>query len=108
MRFTRARSAGLAGACLASSVYGRNPSAFRQDPSGLKLLLVCALAALMSIPAIFVGIVLWDRMSQADKATNEISQTVGGQQTLLGPVLAIPYSAPSPDPEAAGNFLVIM
>jgi inner membrane protein len=66
---------------------------------GLKLLLVCALAALMSIPAIFVGIVFWDRMSQSDKATNEISQTVGGQQTLLGPVLAVAYTVPSPDPK---------
>jgi inner membrane protein len=76
---------------------------------GLKLLLVCALAALMSIPAIFVGVVLWDRMNQADKATNEISQTVGGQQTLLGPVLSVPYSVPSPDPKqpATPGYYVI-
>jgi hypothetical protein len=66
---------------------------------GLKLLLVCGLAALMSIPAIFVGIVLWDRMSQADKATNEISQIVGGQQSVLGPVLIAPYTAPPADPK---------
>lgn len=76
---------------------------------GLKLLLVCALAALMSIPAIFVGIVLWDRMNQSDKATNEISQTVGGQQTLLGPVIAVAYTVPSPDPKEppySGYYIV--
>jgi inner membrane protein len=76
---------------------------------GLKLLLVCALAAMMSIPAIFVGIVLWDRMSQADKATTEISQTVGGPQTLLGPVLAATYTVPSPDPKEppySGYYIV--
>src|ERR1700755_1390824 len=66
---------------------------------GLKLLLVCALAGLMSITAIFVGLVLWDRTEQANKATREISQTVGGQPAVMGPVLAVPYSAPSPDPK---------
>lgn len=76
---------------------------------GLKLLLVCALAGLMSIPAIFVAIVLWDRTTQADKAVAEISQIVGGQQSVLGPIIVVPYTAPPADPKdqiIRGNFVV--
>jgi inner membrane protein len=59
---------------------------------GLKLLLVCALALLMSIPALFVFALLMDRTNRAEKVTTELSTLVGGPQTFMGPVLAIPYS----------------
>ncbi|HEY9217736.1 MAG TPA: inner membrane CreD family protein, partial [Phenylobacterium sp.] len=59
---------------------------------GLKLLLVCGLALLMSIPALFVFALLSDRTNRADEVSREIGQTVGGQQAFLGPVLAIPYT----------------
>ena len=67
---------------------------------GLKLLLVCALALLMAIPALFVFALLMDRTHRADAVTREISQVVGGQQSFLGPVIAVPYTAPPP---AAGQ-----
>ncbi len=67
---------------------------------GLKLLLVCALALLMSIPALFVFAVLMDRTSRAERVTAELSELVGGPQTFLGPVLAIPYNIPA---RAAAN-----
>jgi inner membrane protein len=61
---------------------------------GLKLLLVCFLALLMAIPAIFVWGILAERTGRARQVTAEVSRTVGGAQTFLGPVLAVPYAAP--------------
>jgi inner membrane protein len=61
---------------------------------GVKLIVVCGLALFMTIPALFVEGVLQDRKSRAADVTREISSHVGGQQTFLGPTLAIPYSIP--------------
>jgi inner membrane protein len=60
--------------------------------AGLKLLLVCALALLMAIPALFVFGIVKDRRMGADLALAEVSEAVGGQQSLLGPVLVLPYA----------------
>ncbi len=57
---------------------------------GLKLLLICGLILLMSIPALFVYFVVYDRSSRADKTRDQIAQAAGGAQRLIGPVLAIP------------------
>lgn len=76
---------------------------------GMKLLLVCALALLMSIPAFFVFMLLNDRTHRAEQVTAEISQLVGGEQTFLGPVLAIPYAIPATAKDTApeaGVFIV--
>lgn len=62
---------------------------------GLKLLLVCALALLMSIPSLFVFGILRDRTNRADHVTQELGQLSGGPQTFLGPVLAVPYRVPA-------------
>ena len=61
---------------------------------GLKLLLVCVLALLMSIPAVFVFAILMDRTNRAEAVTQELGQLSGGPQTFLGPVLAVPYRVP--------------
>ncbi len=60
--------------------------------AGLKLLLVCALALLMAIPAMFVFGVVQDRRMGADEALRNVSEAIGGQQSLLGPVLVLPYA----------------
>jgi len=66
--------------------------------AGLKLILVCALALLMAIPAIFVYGVVSERTSGQARALAEVAERVGGEQAVLGPVLAVPYSrAPNPD-----------
>ncbi|MEZ5946461.1 MAG: inner membrane CreD family protein, partial [Hyphomonas sp.] len=68
-----------------------------QRSAGLKLLLVCGLALLMAIPALFVFGVVQDRRMGADRALTEVSQAIGGSQSLLGPVLVLPFSrAPNP------------
>jgi inner membrane protein len=62
---------------------------------GLKLLVVCALALLLTIPAFFVDSVVEERTERAKDVIGEISGRAGGQQTFLGPTLAIPYSVPA-------------
>ncbi|HEY3695249.1 cell envelope integrity protein CreD [Phenylobacterium sp.] len=81
----------------------RAAAALRQPrrSAGLKLLLVCVLAVLMSIPALFVFLLLNDRTHRAEEVTREISAVVGGPQTFLGPVVAVPYAIPAADPKQA-------
>ncbi|MEO1642195.1 MAG: cell envelope integrity protein CreD [Pseudomonadota bacterium] len=65
---------------------------------GLKLLLVCALALAMTIPAMLVYGVVAERSAGQQTAINEVSQIMGGSQAVLGPVLVVPF-ARTPDPE---------
>ena len=69
---------------------------------GLKLLLVCMLALMMAIPAMFVYGIVLERSNGAQSALSEVSQNVGGEQTILGPVLALPYSL-APDAKKPDN-----
>ncbi len=76
---------------------------------GVKLLLVCGLALLMLIPVLFVLGLVGERKHREVKVMKQISSQVGGRQTFLGPVLAIPYSvAPlqSGDTAKQGLYLV--
>ena len=76
---------------------------------GLKLLLVCGLAALMSIVALFVFLLLSDRANRAHEVSAEVGGLVGGPQTFLGPVLTIPYAIAAVDPKVGptqGVFLI--
>jgi inner membrane protein len=61
---------------------------------GMKLIVVCGLALLMTIPALFVGGLVGDTRRAAE-VLNEIGGHVGGPQTFLGPTLAIPYTIPA-------------
>jgi inner membrane protein len=61
---------------------------------GLKLIVVCFLALVMTIPALFVWSLIEDRTSRAAEVVNEVGGLMGGPQTFLGPVLAIPYEVP--------------
>jgi inner membrane protein len=61
---------------------------------GLKLLLVSGLALVMMIPSFFVDSIVEERTKRAGDVIQEISGRAGGQQTFLGPTLAIPYSVP--------------
>ncbi len=66
---------------------------------GLKLIVVCGLALLMTIPTFFVSGMLQDRTDRAAEVIREISSRAGGQQTFLGPTLAIPYSIAAQKPD---------
>ena len=73
---------------------GANPfaSILPQRSVGLKLLLVCGLALLMAIPALFVYSVVAERTYGARTALEDVSMRAGGEQKVLGPVLALPYA----------------
>jgi inner membrane protein len=71
-------------------------SKFSSRSMGVKLFIVCVLALVMTIPALFVNGLVDDRTRSASDVVKEISSHVGGQQTFLGPTLAIPYDIPSP------------
>ena len=66
----------------------------RSRSMGVKLIVVCGLALLMTIPAFFVGGLVDDRTTRAAEVVSKITGHVGGQQTFLGPTLAIPYYLP--------------
>lgn len=80
---------------------GGAPSLGRLVPrrsTGLKLILVCALALAMAIPALFVYGVVNERTMGAERALGEVSAKAGGRQSVLGPFLAVPFSrAPNPE-----------
>jgi inner membrane protein len=70
---------------------------------GLKLIVVGGLALLMTIPALYVNALVEERTNRAGEVTREISDHVGGQQTFLGPTLAIPYTVAAKLPNEAAR-----
>lgn len=60
---------------------------------GLKFLLVCALAVLMSLPAYTIFAFIYERTSRAEAVVSEVGQTFGGEQAFVGPILVAPYRA---------------
>lgn len=75
--------------------------------TGVKLLIVCVLALLMTIPAFFVSSLVVERMERRQEVVREISSHVGGQQTILGPTLLIPYTAPMPSGDLKHGIYVV-
>ena len=59
---------------------------------GLKLIVILLLVVLMALPVIFISVVSFERSSRANEVTREISRTYGGAQTLMGPVVLVPYT----------------
>ena len=84
-------------------------SKIKSRSMGVKLLTVCVLALAMCIPALFVNGLLDDRTHRASEVVRDVSNLVGGQQTFLGPTLAIPYTIPTENPQANpthGTYIV--
>lgn len=81
---------------LQSSLHDR----MKSRSMGVKLIVVCGLALVMTIPMFFVEGLVDDRTKRAAEVVGEVSGHVGGQQTFLGPTLAIPYNVP---PQSSGE-----
>jgi inner membrane protein len=79
---------------LSSMLQSNLQSKLRTVSTGVKLIVVCALALLMTIPTFFVSGLVEERTQRRQEVIRDISSHVGGQQTLLGPTLAIPYTIP--------------
>jgi inner membrane protein len=86
-----------------SNVQGFLQARFKTLAMGLKLMIVCGMALLMCIPAFFVEGLVDERTGRAAEVTREVSGDVGGEQTFLGPTLAIPYTVPAHDPRDRGT-----
>jgi inner membrane protein len=84
------------------------PSTFESKvrSSGVKLFVVCGLAIVMIVPALLVAGLIEDRSQRAAEVVKEISAHVGGEQTFLGPTLAIPYTDSQYVPTRYGMYLV--
>ena len=62
-----------------------------QRSFGLKLILVCTLALMMAVPALFVWALIYQRSSDANRAINDVAQLRGGMQDLMGPAITVPF-----------------
>ena len=85
------------------------PFKMRSRSVGLKLIVVCGLAVIMLIPSLLVQNLVEDRSNRAGEVVKDISAHVGGQQTFLGPTLAIPFTVPPQfkgDATRYGKYLV--
>ncbi len=92
-----------------STFHSHAPSMTQSRSMGIKLIVVCGLALVMSIPALFVESLVTERTSRESEVVREVSAHVGGQQTFLGPTVAIPYSLPEQseaDPRKHGVYLI--
>jgi inner membrane protein len=57
----------------------------------MKLLFVALVGAVLAVPLMMVYALVWDRQSQSETARATITQGWGGEQTIAGPVVVIPY-----------------
>src|SRR2546425_2493808 len=72
------------------SEQAQRPSDWK-DPLVRKLLFVGGLAVLLLLPIEWIRGLIAERQTRHAAVKAELASTWGGQQTLLGPVLAVPY-----------------
>lgn len=72
----------------------------------LRMFIIAGLTLLLLIPALFVESLISERSSRRDAATLEVSQSWGGVQTLIGPILSIPFKEFSKDEKGVVSFTV--
>ena len=78
-----------------STFHSHAPSMTQSRSMGIKLIVVCGLA-LRYEHLLRCLLKVWstERTSRESEVVREVSAHVGGQQTFLGPTVAIPYSLP--------------
>lgn len=69
------------------------PTRSGERSPGVKLVIAVLIAVALMVPLLMVYGLLWDRQQQAETAQASIGQGWGGQQTIAGPVIVIPYLA---------------
>jgi inner membrane protein len=69
------------------------PPARSERSPGAKLVIAVLIAVALMVPLLMIYGLLWDRQQQAETAQASIGQGWGGQQTIAGPVIVIPYRA---------------
>ena len=69
-------------------------SKFEARSMGVKLIVIGGLALLMCVPALFVASLVDERSRRSNEVSQSIGASLGGTQTFLGPLLALPYTLP--------------
>jgi inner membrane protein len=64
---------------------------------GFKLLLATLVGLALAIPLFSVWLLVYDRQSQSEQASQSITAGWGGPQAVSGPVIVIPYQATASD-----------
>lgn len=62
---------------------------------GIKLFFIALLALFMSLPALFVNSLVDDRITSEASVLQDVGDRAGGQQSILGPTLLVPYTLPA-------------
>lgn len=75
----------------------------RERSPGGKLGIAMLIAALLAIPLFSIYLLNWDRQNQSETASNSIVEGWGGPQVIAGPVLVIPYQAPTSETVEQGG-----
>ncbi|MCP2680517.1 cell envelope integrity protein CreD [Maricaulaceae bacterium NA33B04] len=61
---------------------------------GLKLILIGVLILVLGIPLLFVNVLTWERSGRAAEIIEEVGASLGGPQTVRGPLLIVPIEFP--------------
>lgn len=62
-----------------------------RSSAGIRILIIGFIAFVLLIPTFMIRSLILERMDRRDKVTQEISQIWGNKQTLVGPILSVPY-----------------
>lgn len=60
----------------------------------VKIAIIAALGVLLIAPALFIESLINDRERELERVIQEVSKTWGGSQTIVGPILNLPYTLP--------------
>jgi len=58
---------------------------------GLRIIIILVLSFVLLIPSVLIQELIKERQSRRDQASEEVSSKWGNQQTVVGPILSIPY-----------------
>lgn len=72
----------------------RAPAGFGGRSAALKLLGIGALTFIMIMPLVLIASLVSERRQYANEAAESVAQGWGGQQTVTGPALIVPYTIP--------------
>lgn len=65
----------------------------------IKMVIIASLLLILLIPSSMISSLIYERLHRKNEAINEITSTWGEEQTISGPVLAIPYTVNHVDSE---------
>ena len=77
----------------------------RERSPGMKLFMAGIIAVMLIVPLLMVYALVYDRETQSQAAQVQITQGWGGPQTIMGPVLVIPYNEVTTEAETVDGVV---